>query len=78
MERILGYVDPGTGALLFQILIAGLLSVLMFFRNTVRRVTGFLLRPFSRNAVGPGGEIDPSRQATRKESKSAHQRPVSP
>lgn len=65
MERLLAYVDPGTGALLFQVLIAGVLSILLFFRNTVRRVTGFLLRPFSRNAGGPGGEADPSRAAAR-------------
>lgn len=53
----LAYVDPGTGALLFQIFVAGLLSVLIFFRNAGRRILGILTWPFSR-ALRRGGEAD--------------------
>lgn len=78
MEHLLGYVDPGTGALLFQILIAGLLSVLMFFRKTVRRVAGFFVRPFLRRAGRPRGQVDPLRVAPLEESESTHQRSATP
>lgn len=71
MERhILAYVDPGTGALLFQILIAGLLSVLVFFRNAARRVLGLFARPFLRIARRPCGETNPLRVAARQGSES--------
>ena len=30
---ILLYIDPGTGSILIQVLIAGAVSVLMFFKN---------------------------------------------
>jgi hypothetical protein len=33
---ILGYIDPGAGSLLIQAIIAGLVSVPFFFRNTIR------------------------------------------
>ena len=34
----LAYVDPGTGALIFQVLIAGVLAGLTFFTNVFQRI----------------------------------------
>ena len=34
---LLAYVDPGTGALIFQVLIAGVLAGLAFFTNVFQR-----------------------------------------
>ena len=35
---MLGYIDPGLGGLIGQSLIAGCLTVVYFFRNTIARV----------------------------------------
>jgi hypothetical protein len=32
------YLDPGTGSYIFQVLIAGLLGGMFFFRNAIKRV----------------------------------------
>jgi hypothetical protein len=32
------YIDPGSGSLLFQILIAGIVSVLFFFKRIIRKL----------------------------------------
>jgi hypothetical protein len=33
--QILGYIDPGSGSLLLQAILAGLLSIPFFFRRTI-------------------------------------------
>jgi hypothetical protein len=38
MELILAYIDPGSGSLLVQALIAGLVAIPVFFRHQIRRV----------------------------------------
>jgi len=38
LQLVLAYVDPGTGALIFQVLIAGVLAGLTFFTNVFQRV----------------------------------------
>jgi hypothetical protein len=48
--HILAYIDPGSGSLLLQALVAGLLAIPFFFRRTIG---GFLHR------VRGGGEQEP-------------------
>lgn len=41
MKFILLYLDPGSGALIIQALIAGVVGVLMYFKNLKNRILGF-------------------------------------
>jgi hypothetical protein len=43
---ILLYIDPGTGSFLIQVLIAGAVSVLMFFKNLKLVLINFLNKIF--------------------------------
>jgi hypothetical protein len=38
MELILAYIDPGSGSLIIQALIAGLVAVPIFFRHQIARL----------------------------------------
>lgn len=38
MELIFAYIDPGSGSLIVQALIAGLVAVPIFFRHQIRRI----------------------------------------
>jgi len=38
MELILAYIDPGSGSLVIQALVAGLVAIPVIFRNQIRRV----------------------------------------
>jgi hypothetical protein len=38
MEVVLAYIDPGSGSLVIQVLIAGLVAAPIFFRRQIRRV----------------------------------------
>jgi hypothetical protein len=38
---IIGYIDPGSGALLLQLLIAGFVGVGVFFRDAIRGLFGW-------------------------------------
>jgi hypothetical protein len=42
MELIYAYIDPGSGSLVVQALIAGLVAVPIFFRRHIARVIGTL------------------------------------
>ena len=41
MKFILLYLDPGSGAMIIQALIAGVVGVLMYFKNLKNRILGF-------------------------------------
>jgi hypothetical protein len=58
LPAMLAYIDPGTGSLVFQIVVAGLLTAAMMLRNLRERLMGVLGK-----LVGRGGK-DPS-SATR-------------
>ena len=51
MDPILAYIDPGSGSLVVQALIAGLVAVPIFFRHQITR--------FAR-AIGRNDETPPS------------------
>jgi len=38
MELIFAYIDPGSGSLMIQALIAGMVALPVFFRHQIRRV----------------------------------------
>jgi hypothetical protein len=44
MSKFLLYIDPGSGSLLFQALLSGLLTVLVFFK----RIVAYLKYKFSK------------------------------
>ena len=39
---LLAYLDPGTGSMALQILIAGMLSTLYFFRSSMTQIKGWV------------------------------------
>jgi hypothetical protein len=43
-DPILAYIDPGSGSLIIQVLIASLIAIPVFFRNQIARVTGLSRR----------------------------------
>jgi hypothetical protein len=49
---VLGYIDPGSGSLIFQMLVASALAVGIAFRQTREKVTALVRRVFRRDAVG--------------------------
>jgi len=42
--RLLAYVDPVSGSIILQALIAGVIGIMVFFRNSLARLVG-LVRP---------------------------------
>ena len=38
MESILAYIDPGSGSLIVQALIAGIVAIPIFFRHQIARI----------------------------------------
>jgi len=47
---VLAYIDPGSGSLLLQVLIAGLLSGLFYLKSSFSQVRESLTRVFKRHA----------------------------
>ena len=45
---MLGYIDPGLGGLIVQSLIAGCLTVVYFFRNTIAKIFTPIKRLFKK------------------------------
>ena len=43
-DLILAYIDPGSGSLIIQVLIASLIAIPVFFRNQIARGTGLRRR----------------------------------
>jgi hypothetical protein len=37
-----GYIDPGTGSMVLQVLIAGVVGVIAFFRGTIARAFNWI------------------------------------
>ena len=49
-DLILAYIDPGSGSLIIQVLIASLIAIPVFFRNQLARVTGLSRRRAGKQA----------------------------
>lgn len=41
---LLAYIDPGSGAILLQVVIAGVIGSMVFFRASVSRIARFVTR----------------------------------
>jgi hypothetical protein len=61
---VFGYIDPGTGSLLIQAIVAALVAIPFFFRRSIR---AFFSRPHHRGPPEPPAEV-------REESDSAEDR----
>lgn len=61
MEFVFAYIDPGSGSLIIQAVIAGLVAVPVLFRNQIRRLAGSL------RGSGDNGEADSSTSERRTE-----------
>jgi len=53
---MLGYIDPGSGSFIFQVLVGSLLAAGVVFRSFWGRLWSFLSRRNPRN--GPSGRTD--------------------
>jgi hypothetical protein len=54
---ILAYIDPGSGSLIIQVLIASLIAIPVFFRNQIARISG-LTRRRAEKQTPPDDEPD--------------------
>lgn len=61
MEFVFAYIDPGSGSLIIQAVIAGLVAVPVLFRNQIRRLAGSL------RGSSDNGEADSSTSKRRTE-----------
>ena len=43
-DPVLAYIDPGSGSLIIQVLIASLIAIPVFFRNQIAKLTGLSRR----------------------------------
>lgn len=55
---ICAYIDPGSGSLLFQLLIGGLMAVLFYFRRVRSFIVQGFRRLFSRHTLPPDAPHD--------------------
>ncbi|MHC5537920.1 hypothetical protein ACYOEI_06780 [Singulisphaera rosea] len=51
---LLGYLDPGSGSMFLQIMIASLLSGMFFLRTSIASIKAYALRTFSKTDQGLG------------------------
>lgn len=49
---LLGYLDPGSGSMVLQIMIASVLSGMFFLRSSIASIKSFALKVFSRTDQG--------------------------
>jgi hypothetical protein len=60
MELVFAYIDPGSGSLVIQALIAGIVAIPILFRRQVARVVRALRGTDEPAPDGPGGHEDAS------------------
>jgi hypothetical protein len=63
MELVFAYIDPGSGSLLIQAVIAGLVAVPIFFRHQIRRAVRALRGPGAPDSRTSSGTDDATRRA---------------
>jgi hypothetical protein len=54
MELIFAYIDPGSGSLMIQALIAGMVALPIFFRHQISRLIRTVRRQDESSAEAPG------------------------
>ena len=60
MDHFLAYIDPGSGSLIIQALIASVVAIPFFFRQQIAR----LVRVVRRGGSGDGGMTPPTDRAS--------------
>ena len=63
MEFVFAYIDPGSGSLIVQALIAGLIAIPFFFRNQISRAVRTLRGKSHPGATGAAPADDSSPKA---------------
>lgn len=63
MESMLAYIDPGSGSLIVQAAIAGLVAIPVFFRHQIGRIVRTLRGKDSSNAETAHGQDDAADRA---------------
>ncbi len=58
MEFLFAYIDPGSGSLIIQALIAGLVAVPIFFRHQIARVVRTIRRSDDESVEAVSGQDD--------------------
>jgi hypothetical protein len=53
MDHLVAYIDPGSGSLIIQALIAGIVAVPFFFRQQIARVVRAVRPGADSSAAGP-------------------------
>ena len=51
MQTLIGYIDPGSGSYLVQVIVAAVLGVAMFFRNIKLYIQSFFFRSKKKKAT---------------------------
>lgn len=59
METVLAYIDPGSGSLIIQVLIASVLAVPFFLRHQIARGYRAVRRAVRPEPDGPAGPAGP-------------------
>ena len=59
MPDVLAYIDPGSGSLIFQAVVAAVLAVPFFFRTQIARVGRALRRSNNDASVADGSQEQP-------------------
>lgn len=55
LHVVLAYIDPGSGSLIIQVLLASLIAIPVFFRNQIARLTGITRRKDSEQPSADDG-----------------------
>jgi hypothetical protein len=58
MQDFLAYIDPGSGSLIVQAVIAGIVAIPFFFRQQIGRFVRAVRRPDTTGPASPGGTGD--------------------
>lgn len=58
----LAYIDPGTGSLVLQMILAGIVGGLAFFRGAIFRFLGFFKGSKPKDDAKDDGKNDPTRK----------------
>lgn len=63
---ILAYIDPGAGALLWQIIMAAFVGFLFYLKKTRRWIVGVFRKMFGRGQKSSGAAVEISAEKTMK------------
>ncbi len=56
MQPPLAYIDPGSGSLILQVVIAGIVAIPFFLRSQIRRAVGKVKSAVGRGPASPAAD----------------------